>query len=152
MKKNHVVQSLVMNTDGSLPKELFCRGDCSFDDGKLIVESGNEVSFNTYFNLFFAAQWKEVTEIKKVRFFLKLQGTGRVQVWRSDSRGNEKLLEEVPFALEKESDFFVGKEFSLHKLGHACWLRILAHKAAVCLSGGSIVTTAEPQQELDIAC
>ena len=86
MKKNHVVQSLVMNTDGSLPKELFCRGDYSFDDGKFFVESGNEVSFNTYFNLFFAAQWKEVTEIKKVRFFLKLQGTGCVQVWRSDSR------------------------------------------------------------------
>ncbi len=152
MKNNHIVQNLVLNPDGSLPEELFSRGDARYEDGKLSLEEGREISLNTYFNLFFAAQWKELTEIGEVRFLLRLRGTGRVQIWRSDDKGKEQMLEEVPFSLEKESDFFVGDEFSLQKLGHACWLRLLADRGTVRLAGGGVVTETEPGQEPNIAC
>jgi len=151
VKKNHAVQNLVLNPGGSLPEELFSRGDGHYERGKLVLEEGREISLNTYFNLFFAAQWKELTEIRAVRFRLRLRGTGRVQIWHADDKGKEKMLKEVPFSLERESSFFVGDEFSLEKLDHACWLRLLADRGTVRLAGGSIVTGTEPQQEPNMA-
>ena len=152
MKKTHAVQNLVLNTDESLPEELFCRGDVRYKEGALTLEEGCAVSFNTYFNTFFAAHWMELTEIRRVRFLLSLCGTGRVQIWRADSSGREKMLDEVPFSLETESAFLIEKELSLSKLGRACWLRLVADRGTVRLAGGSIVTETEPQQELNIAC
>lgn len=152
MNRQYTVQNLLFNPDGSLPEELFCRGDYRYERGKLTLEKGKEVSFNTYFNSFSAAQWKKYTELEKIRFRLKLCGTGRVQVWRTDSRGHEKPVEEVPFSLEKETDFFVGKSLSLNRLGSVCWLKLLADEGSVCLSGGSVLTETEPTQELKIAC
>ena len=152
MKTVHPVQNLVFNDWGTLPEELFCRGEARVEDGRLVLEEGREAVFNTYFNLFFADRWRELTEITSVRFLLRLQGKGRVQVWRADSRGRESLLDEVPFALEQETDFFVGKGFSLRRLGHACWLRLVSDEGTVRLAGGGAVTGTEPGQELNIAC
>ena len=152
MKTQHAVQNLVFNMDGTLPEELFCRGDFRYDDGKLMLEEGKAVSFDTYFNMFFASQWKELTKIEKVCFLLKLQGTGRVQIWRTDSRGIGKILEEIPFSLEQETDFLAGKSNSLKKLGQACWLKLIADKGTVSLRDGSIVTETEPAQDLNLAC
>ena len=152
MKTEHAVQNLVFNTDGTLPEELFCRGEVRYEAGRLTLKEGREASFNTYFNTFFAAQWRKLTEVGKVRFLLKLQGIGRVQLWRSDSRGRERLLDEVPFALEQESDFSVGKGYSLHRLGHACWLKLVSDRGTVRLAGGGVVTVTAPGQELNIAC
>lgn len=152
MKTQHAVQNLVFNMDETLPEELFCRGDFRYDDGKLMLEEGKAVSFDTYFNMFFASQWKELTKIEKVCFLLKLQGTGRIQVWRTDSAGKEKLMEEIPFSLTREAEVVVGKNLSLKKLGYACWLRLIADKGTVYLHGGSIVTGNEPSRNLRLAC
>ncbi len=152
MKTVHPVQNLVFNSDGTLPEELFCRGEFGYDDGELTLEQGREISFNSYFNTFFAAQWQELTEIRKVRFRLRLQGTGCVRILSADSEGGVQLLEEVPFALKQKTDCFIGQDYSIRRLGHACWLSLKADQGTVRIAGGSIVTETEPQQELKIAC
>lgn len=64
MRKIQTVQRLVLNNDGSLPEELFCRGNYRYAGGKLVLEEGGEASFNTYFNSFFAAERKRLTDRK----------------------------------------------------------------------------------------
>ena len=152
MKKMYTVQTLILPQGDELPGELFCRGDCQYEDGTLRLKEGGELRFNTYFNSFSAAQWRELTEIRKLRFFLTLRGTGRVQLRRADSRGREKLIGETAFSLDRETDFEVGKAFSISKLGHTCWLTVLADGGDVSLSGGSIRTETQPLQQPKIAC
>lgn len=152
MRKIQTVQRLVLNNDGSLPEELFCRGNYRYAGGKLVLEEGGEASFNTYFNSFFAAERKRLTEIERVRFLLKLCGTGRVQIRRTDSRGNEKLLAEVPFALKEETELTIGSDYSLSRLGTVCWLRILADRGGVSLTGGCVVTESEARQVRFACC
>ena len=152
MKNRNTVQTLILQSAEGMPEELFFRGDIRCKQGKLILEEGKEICFNTYFNSFAAAQWQELTDIKNVQFLLRLCGNGRVQVWKADSPGREKLVDEIPFSLKKETDFFIGKDYSLNRLGHTCWLKLVAERGSVSLAGGSIITETEPSQELNIAC
>ena len=152
MKKLYTVQTLVLPQGEDLPAELFCRGDFRQEDGKLSLKQGGALCFSTYFNSFSAAQWRELTEIQKLCFFLTLRGSGRIQLWRADSRGKEKLIHETAFSLDRETVFPVGKAFSISRLGHTCWLNVLADGGEVSIFGGSIQTESGPQQELNIAC
>ena len=152
MKKMYMVQTLILPQRDGTPDELFCRGNFRHEDGKLKLAEGDELCFNTYFNSFASAQWRDLTAIRKVCFFLQLQGTGRVQLWRADSRGKEKLVEETAFSLDRETVFPVGKERSLHSLGHTCWLKLLADRGGISLAGGNVRTRTNPLQQLKIAC
>ena len=99
MNKTYSVQKLILDPDLALPEELFFRGDYRHEEGSLIVEKSGELVLNTYFNSFSAEQWGKLTEIQKVGFLLTLRGTGRVQLWCAKGSGEEKLIDEVPFAL-----------------------------------------------------
>lgn len=152
MNKTYSVQKLILDPDLALPEELFFRGDYRHEEGSLIVEKSGELVLNTYFNSFSAEQWGKLTEIQKVGFLLTLRGTGRVQLWCAKDSGEEKLIDEVPFALEKETEILIGQQRALCDLGRMSWIRLLAENGAAALSGGRIITETVPRQRPKLAC
>lgn len=152
MQKSGLVQELILNPGKGLPDELFFRGQYRHEEGNLIVDESGELVLNTCFNSFSAMQWGEFTGVHEIAFLLNLRGSGCVQLWSAEASGEEKLIDEVPFALEKDTEIPIGPSRTLNSLGKMCWLRLLAENGAAVLSGGRIITETEPLRRLNLAC
>ncbi|MBQ5780104.1 MAG: hypothetical protein IIV98_02555, partial [Aeriscardovia sp.] len=75
----------------SLPRPLPPTFDGFFVESrrKISIKEGKAVSLCSYFNAFPAGFWARFTDIKSVRLLVKVQGKGRIEVWKSDAHGRE---------------------------------------------------------------
>lgn len=58
------------------------------DEGKVTLQKGGSVSFDTYFNSFSEAIFKAKTSVRKVYVLAKVEGAVRIEVY-SSSRAND---------------------------------------------------------------
>ena len=146
----HVFQKLILPEGGTLPQELFYRGPARRDGNGLILQDGETVAFDTYFNSLSAAQWKELTVIRDLRYELELSGCGRVQLWTCGAEGSPELLEEKAFG-PAEGAVLLNRH-APEELGKICFLQIRAEGGPVQLRGGCITTESAPTQAPNLAC
>ncbi len=69
----------------------------SADDRSLHIDAGLTVSFNTYFNSFYAGYWKDCTSVSTVALRVQLAGRGAVTVSRQSRDGAVEPVGDVPF-------------------------------------------------------
>lgn len=153
MNNDYLIQRLIINDLDSMPEDLFHRGKYKNTGGTLVLsKQDGMVEFNTYFNYFFASQWKKLTGLGKVSFKVLLCGNGSIDLVRQDFNGNETVLGEYIFSSAVKEEFYPGKWFSLDELGDALYLKIRAGQSPVTVYGGAIITDSAPKRELNIAC
>ncbi len=67
-----------------------------------ILSSSSHLSFATYFNSFPAAYWKHWTHVNKVRLFVKISGSGKILLYKSNVKGDCILLDSKEFSMNSE--------------------------------------------------
>lgn len=60
------------------------------DDGALVLDAGSRVEFNTYFNLFDAAEWQKAAGLETLEFRLSGSGKVRLRINRITPAGGKK--------------------------------------------------------------
>lgn len=74
-------------------KDLFFRGNaCLNEKNQLEIKCGDEVSFDTYFNLFSHSKYFEYCEIEKISLFLRASGSYSVNFYHKNVDGSESLI------------------------------------------------------------
>lgn len=74
-------------------KDLFFRGNARLNEkNQLEIKSGDEVSFDTYFNLFSHSKYFEYCEIEKISLFLRASGSYSVNFYHKNVDGSESLI------------------------------------------------------------
>ena len=76
--------------------DLYIRSEVSIDfqagENKIIVYSGNTISFNTYFNSIYEKFYTKYTVLKSLYYLLKLEGDFEISAYRETYEVNEKEL------------------------------------------------------------
>ena len=74
-------------------KDLFFRGNAHLNEkNQLEIKCGDEVSFDTYFNLFSHSKYFEYCEIEKISLFLRASGSYSVNFYHKNVDGSESLI------------------------------------------------------------
>ena len=74
-------------------QDLFFRGNAHLNEkNQLEIKSGDEVSFDTYFNLFSHSKYFEYCEIEKISLFLRASGSYSVNFYHKNVDGSESLI------------------------------------------------------------
>ncbi|WP_424447257.1 glycosyltransferase [Microbacterium arborescens] len=81
------------------------------------LEPHTRISFATYFNAFPAAYWQEHTDVDTVRLIVDIQGSARIDLFRSNARGKYVRIESRS-AHDGRAEF----EFPLRSFGDGGWL------------------------------
>jgi galactofuranosylgalactofuranosylrhamnosyl-N-acetylglucosaminyl-diphospho-decaprenol beta-1,5/1,6-galactofuranosyltransferase len=84
-----------------------------------VVSEQSEVSFAAYFNAFAAGYWRHWSALTAVRLHLVLNGTGRVDVYRTKADGSQ--IFERGVVLENEGDHTVDMELDLRPFEDGGW-------------------------------
>ena len=75
------------------PKLFFSSKDSQIiQEDKLIIPSGAEVSFETYFNAFSIGKWLEYTKLDNLTLHLEIQGNVEIKAYHAVGFVNEDLL------------------------------------------------------------
>ena len=93
---------------------------------KISIREGKAVSLCSYFNAFPAGFWARFTDVKSVRLLVKVQGKGRIEVWKSDAHGRERR--EWAEGFEGEKTF--NPSFSISSMAEGGYLWADVHAKA----------------------
>lgn len=120
-------------------------------EDKVTLQKGGSVSFDTYFNSFSEAVFKQKTSLEKAIAFAEVEGAVRVEVYSSKRGENgvidtpicqkedlnvEKRTVEVPFAFDD---------------GSFVWCKIVALSDTATVFGGGYATEQEKQRRANLA-
>lgn len=98
--KVHVVQNVIFNSRGSvLCPELYMgelAGSASMRGDAMFLAAGTKVGFNTYANSFFAGYWEAMTNLEALSLAGRIEGQGRIHLFRSTSEGAAVKVGEYP--------------------------------------------------------
>jgi len=90
-----------------------CRGQSeALDKSRLVIRSNTKMSFDGYFNCFYAMPWMDYTVIRKISACVKLSGSGVVRIIRRNSSGSIAVYLEQSFSCVEETDINLGVDFS----------------------------------------
>lgn len=92
-----VLQDLVFHGRVDGVEELFIRGSYAVDDSGLHISSGETVTFDTYYNSFHAAAWKEYSGIERFGLHVRVVGRGRLCIRALSASRDLQLIEVVDF-------------------------------------------------------
>lgn len=115
------------------------------DRGSIAVKAGNELSFLTYFNAFPASYWRRWSQLDTVVLRVVIEGTARVDVYRSKIDGARIAVEGAVV-----SDDAVEFELSLQPFedGGWLWFDLTAQTDARIVEAGWYAPTAPGAQVL----
>ena len=85
--KNMILQKMIL-PDKDLTRELFVRGG-NIKDNRIIINKGEKVRFDTYFNIFSAYKWDKYTEVNKIQIRVVSKGCG-IALLCGINRGDSK--------------------------------------------------------------
>lgn len=92
----NVLQKIIMRGNYNQPKQLYYNGDISFEIDYCKVKEN--VSFNTYFNLFSMKKWRKYCDLKEIFFSIEIKGTGKIQLISLDEKNEKgKLILEIDY-------------------------------------------------------
>lgn len=125
--------------------------NAAVDEGKVTLQKGGSVGFDTYFNSFSEAVFKQKTLLEKAIAFAEIEGAVRAEVYSSKRGENgvidtlicqkedlnvEKRTVEVPFAFDD---------------GSFVWCKIVALSDTATVFGGGYATEQEKQRRANLA-
>ena len=145
------LQKLILHHPGNAPNTLYYFGNVHEENGTLRLDADECLIFRSYFNMFSARQWKELTSIERVLFQLRLQGEGVLELWKADMNGLAFLVLSIPFCFS-EASVQQTKMIPLDELDVACWLCVRSVNSPVTVYDGAVLTDAVPTQKPNLAC
>lgn len=92
----NILQKIIMRGNYNQPKQLYYNGDMSFEIDCCRVKEN--ISFDTYFNLFSMKKWRKYCDTKDVFFSIEINGIGKIQLMslnEEDEKG--KLISEINY-------------------------------------------------------
>ena len=121
------------------------------DEGKVTLQKGGSVSFDTYFNSFSEAIFKAKTSVQKVYVLAKVEGAVRIEVY-SSSRANDGVKDTL---ICQKEDLNTQKRtvevpFSLTD-GSFVWCKLIALSDRVKLFDGGYGTLEEKKRNVSLA-
>jgi galactofuranosylgalactofuranosylrhamnosyl-N-acetylglucosaminyl-diphospho-decaprenol beta-1,5/1,6-galactofuranosyltransferase len=96
----------------------------------------SEVSFGAYFNAFAAGYWRRFTPLTEVRLTLRLEGSGRVDVYRSKADGARIHVRGVELAGQGRHDVDIALDLRPFEDGGWYWFDLNTDDDALVLHEG----------------
>lgn len=87
----------------------------------------NEISFDTYFNMFSSCKWNTYTKISTVSFKISLQGRGKIEVVAGNQDNiKECIIKEIKYNSDKIITIDVLENCPIMHLKDYCYIKILS--------------------------
>lgn len=134
----------------NIPSELFRRGG-EVEYGRLVLNSGSSVSFDTYFNIFPILEWSTYACVKSVSISIDIMGNGVISVWAVGNSGCKTKIRVVNFSNPDTKTIQINSIPIVDIEGYL-FLAIDAFDDSVIVDSGSIVADQEPLFDPKIAC
>ena len=146
-----LLQSLCI--PGEMPASLYFRGVADLRDGAVFIKKDQEISFDTYFNMFSLKTWKEYTAVKHLSVTVRASGAGEIQLIGMDEKANEtQVLAKVMIESERSSEYALLSDESLESLPPYLFVRVFAGKDGMKLEALDYTAECDTQREVRIAC
>ena len=145
MPEYHILQKLILNLADEVPDSLYHFGNYHREEGALLVDAGGFLLFRSYFNVFSARQWKELTGVEKILFQLSLQGEGELEIWKANATGNISRVLTIPFSFSEQA-LLQTALLCLNDLEEVCWVCVRSGDVPVKVFGGAVLTDILPSR------
>ena len=121
------------------------------DEGKVTLQKGGSVSFDTYFNSFSEAIYKAKTSVRQMYVLADVEGAVRIEVY-SSSRANDGVKDTLICQKEdlNTQKRMVKVPFSLTN-GSFVWCKVIALSEGVKLFDGGYGTLEEKKRNVSLA-
>lgn len=85
--------------------EIYYRssGELSYEYGNVLLCAGQELSSNTYMNMFDVGAWNKYTTVNKISFYCQIKGKGRIALLHQENNIKKKI-KEVSYGSERHRD------------------------------------------------
>ncbi len=116
-----------------------------------VVPEQSEVSFGAYFNAFAAGYWRHWSRLTEVHLKLSLEGTGRVDVYRTKSDGSPIFERGVVLQGAGHHDVDVALDLRPFEDGGWYWFDLTTSDGDLALHAGGWYATEEPTGRAAVA-
>lgn len=143
--------------------QLFDKGYCAKDmlyrcGNEVVIENGslsfkNEISFDTYFNMFSSDKWRAYTRILTVSFDISIQGNGKIEfIIGSRKDGEEYVIKNVEYNCDRIMPIVVLENFPVADMKDYCYVRIISNGYTSIYNGKYYSNDAVVPDKLKYAC
>ncbi|GAA2984301.1 galactofuranosylgalactofuranosylrhamnosyl-N-acetylglucosaminyl-diphospho-decaprenol beta-1,5/1,6-galactofuranosyltransferase [Microbacterium terrae] len=142
---SHTLARVVLPAaDDSAVRGLYLSGDAEIAGRRAArVRPGGVASFATYFNAFPAAYWRRFTDVREVVLEMRIEGSARVSVRRSDAAATVRTVAEIDVtdaALAQPVDLGESTD------GGWIWFEVSAAPAGATVRDAAWSTAAAPRR------
>ncbi len=122
-----VLQELLLsNNKEYCMQEMLYRGKTVIFQNNCLTFK-NEISFDTYFNMFSSCKWNTYTKISTVSFKISLQGRGKIEVVAGNQDNiKECIIKEIKYNSDKIITIDVLENCPIMHLKDYCYIKILS--------------------------
>jgi galactofuranosylgalactofuranosylrhamnosyl-N-acetylglucosaminyl-diphospho-decaprenol beta-1,5/1,6-galactofuranosyltransferase len=132
-------------------RSLYFRGGGSVESQQILLQSGETVSFDTYYNGFFYSKYLTYTQVRSMTAMIEVSGTCRVELMVTDPKNNSTMLEAQENSGPPNSLTFRNIDLSKLPAEGMLYFRVtgISDRSAVC--GGHWAADVPAEQAVTLA-